>query len=265
VARLRLLCVAVIAVLSVGVFAGGSTALAAHSQTHKQTHRAARCSKSARSHKRHGHNTRLAKRHTRVHCAKRRSTKLKHSARKPKPRSTGGSGSKGHRPARSRSADTGCPDAGLTPTQQNLERIREATLCLINRERVSHGEVPLRANADLQQAAQAHTESMVTNDYFEHLGPGGQTPLQRMRAAGYISSPQIGYSVGENIAWGSLWLGNPRSIVAAWMASPGHRANILDGRFRDTGIGVSSRPPRSLAGGQSGGIYTQDFGVLVGG
>ena len=56
----------------------------------------------------------------------------------------------------------------------------------------------------------------------------------------------------------------PRAIVAAWMASPGHRANILDARFRDTGIGVSPHPPASLADGQAGAIYTQDFGVIIG-
>ena len=44
------------------------------------------------------------------------------------------------------------------------------------------------------------------------------------------------------------------------MASPGHRANILDPRFRDTAIGVSTHPPFSLARGQAGAIYTQDFG-----
>jgi uncharacterized protein YkwD len=267
VARLRLLCVAAIAVLSVGAFAYASPALGAHAQTHKQAHRAARCGKSARSHKRHGHSTRRAKRHTRVRCAKHRPTPLKHSAGRSrgnsKSRSTGGSGS--HKRARSRSADSGCADAGLAPSPQNLERIRTATLCLVNRERAANGEAALRASPQLQQAAQGHTESMVTNDYFEHLGPGGQTPLQRMRAAGYIYNSQIGYSVGENIAWGTLALGTPRSIVAAWMASPGHRANILDGHYRDTGIGVSSRPPSSLAHGQNGGIYTQDFGVLVGG
>jgi uncharacterized protein YkwD len=119
-------------------------------------------------------------------------------------------------------------------------------------------------NAHLQQSAQQHTTSMVVDDYFEHIGPGGQTPLQRMREAGYISGSQNSFQVGENIAWGTLWLGTPRSIVAAWMASPEHRANILDGRYRDTGIGVSSHPPRALGGGQSGGIYTQDFGVIAG-
>jgi uncharacterized protein YkwD len=138
-----------------------------------------------------------------------------------------------------------------------------ATLCLVNRERTSHGDNPLTANSDLQQAAQGHTTSMVVEDYFEHLGPGGETPLQRMRASGYIYNSQIGYAVGENIAWGTLSMGTPRSIVAAWMASPGHRANILEGRFKDTGIGVSPHPPTALGGGQNGGIYTQDFGVIV--
>ena len=81
-----------------------------------------------------------------------------------------------------------------------------------------------------------------------------------MRATGYISSSRIGYEVGENIGWGTLWEATPRAIVAAWMASPGHRANILDARFRDTAIGVSPHPPSSLARGQAGAIYTQDFG-----
>jgi uncharacterized protein YkwD len=44
------------------------------------------------------------------------------------------------------------------------------------------------------------------------------------------------------------------------MASPRHRANILDARFRDTAVGVSPHPPSSLARGQAGAIYTQDFG-----
>jgi uncharacterized protein YkwD len=101
---------------------------------------------------------------------------------------------------------------------------------------------------------------MAFGDYFGHVGARGDTPLSRTRAAGYSHSSRVGYEVGENIAWGTLWLATPRAIVAAWMASPGHRANILDARFRDTAIGVSAHPPTNLAGGQAGAIYTQDFG-----
>jgi uncharacterized protein YkwD len=156
-----------------------------------------------------------------------------------------------------------CPDATLSPNESDLDRIRVAVLCLVNRERGSHGESPLAADPRLEQSAQAHTESMVADNYFEHVGPHGETPVSRMRASGYIYSSNIGYEVGENIAWGTLWEGTPRAIVAAWMSDSGHRANILDSRYQNSGIGVSPHPPRFLAHGQAGGIYTQDFGVIM--
>ncbi len=156
-----------------------------------------------------------------------------------------------------------CPFATLAPSRYDLARVRAATLCLVNRERAARGEHLLHWNIHLVAAAQAHTESMAYGDYFEHLGPHGQTPLMRMRETGYISSRRQGYEVGENIAWGSLWLGTPKAIVATWMSSAGHRANILDARYRDTGIGVSPHT-NALAHGQRGGVYTQDFGVIVG-
>jgi uncharacterized protein YkwD len=153
-----------------------------------------------------------------------------------------------------------CAGAELWPTPVNLSLIRAAVLCLVNRERAAEGERLLTPDTRLQHAAQAHTDNMAFKDYFEHVGPHGDTPLSRIRAAGYLLSTQIAYEVGENIGWGTLWEGTPQAVVAAWMASPGHRANILDARFRSTGIGVSTHPPLSLARGQAGAIYTQDFG-----
>lgn len=169
-----------------------------------------------------------------------------------------------HRP-RSQAARHACVNAGLIPTRANLRLIRTATLCLVNRERAAHGERPLRPNARLRRAAQAHSASMAFDDYFEHVGPRGQTPLARMRAVGYIASNRVGFEVGENIAWGTLYLASPRAIVASWMASPGHRANILDRHYRETGIGVAPHPLASRANGQAGAIYTQDFGVIIAG
>jgi uncharacterized protein YkwD len=157
-----------------------------------------------------------------------------------------------------------CADAGLTPTKHDIVRIRAAVVCLINRERVTRGEHSLRVNAHLQRAAQRHTFSMAFRDYFEHRGPGGQTPLTRMRKSGYIRGARAAFAVGENIAWGTLYLATPSAIVAAWMASPDHRANILNPRFRDTAIGVSAHVPWTMGHGQHGAIYTQDFGVVSG-
>jgi uncharacterized protein YkwD len=106
---------------------------------------------------------------------------------------------------------------------------------------------------------------MAFGDYFGHEGPRGDTPATRLRAVGYIYSSQIGWEVGENIGWGTFQEGSPRAMVASWMASPAHRANILNARFRDTAIGVSPHLPSSLAHGQVGGLYTQDFGVIIAG
>jgi uncharacterized protein YkwD len=170
------------------------------------------------------------------------------------------SGHSGH--FRARDARHGCAHTNLQPNRHDIRLIRTAVLCLVNRERTAHGEAPLRPNAHLRRAAQAHTLSMAFGDYFQHSGPSGQSPLSRMRAAGYISS-HVGYEVGENIAWGTMYLATPRAIVAAWMRSPGHRANILDPRYRDTGIGVCAHPPAALAHGQAGAIYTQDFGRII--
>jgi uncharacterized protein YkwD len=86
----------------------------------------------------------------------------------------------------------------------------------------------------------------------------------RVRASGFLSNGHVGYTLGENIAWGTLWLGTPHAIVKAWMASPGHRANILNRSYRYTGIGVDASLPRSMSNGQAGGMYTQDFGTVTG-
>jgi uncharacterized protein YkwD len=161
-------------------------------------------------------------------------------------------------------ANGACTHTQLRPSGANLALVRAATLCLINRERTSRGERPLAGNRKLQLAAQGHSQSMAAGDYFDHDGRTGDTPLSRMRAAGYIFSSHIGYEVGENIAWGTLWLAAPKAIVAGWMASPEHRANILDATFRQTGIGVAPHPLASLARGQAGAIYTQDFGRIIG-
>jgi uncharacterized protein YkwD len=243
----------------VSLASGASVARAttAHKRSHRHRRRAqtaVHCAKKSSFHARGGH----IRKHHPAGCAKHGSTKHRpatHKTHRAK-RHRAGAGNPAH------AGDT-CPGADLQPTQENIEAVRTATLCLVNQERTSRGEAPLQQNGHLQQSAQSHTESMAFGDYFEHDGPGGDTPLSRMVAAGYIPSGNVGYEIGENIGWGTFSLGTPRAIVAAWMASPGHRANILDDNFRDTAVGVSPHVPSSLSGGQPGGIYTQDFGVII--
>lgn len=167
-----------------------------------------------------------------------------------------------HRSRPATAADE-CVGANLTPTANNTQSVVAATLCLVNDERVRFGESALTEDPRLAGAAVGHSRDMDANDYFSHTSPGGQTLLMRIQASGFIPNANVGYTLGENIAWGTLWLGTPRSIVKAWMESPGHRANILNGSYRYTGIGVDPDLPGSMSNGQAGGMYTQDFGTIV--
>jgi uncharacterized protein YkwD len=158
---------------------------------------------------------------------------------------------------------TPCQDTELMPTSANAELVRAAVLCVINKERAQNGDAPLALNPQLQQAAEGHCAEMITADYFEHVSPSGLTPVDRIRSDGYIPNNNVGYVIGENLAWGTLGLATPQAIVNAWIASPGHLANILDTQYTETGIAVTPRVPPSLAGGEAGATYVQEFGVIV--
>jgi uncharacterized protein YkwD len=159
---------------------------------------------------------------------------------------------------------TACQGTELIPEPADLPAVRAAVLCLINRVRAEHGESPLVANADLERAAEGHSQELVADDYFAHVAPNGTTPVDRVRNAGYIPSPSSGYVIGENLAWGTLNLATAQSIVSAWVASPGHLANILESQYQDTGIGIVAAVPPSLGDGQQGATFAQEFGVILG-
>ena len=86
---------------------------------------------------------------------------------------------------------------------------------------------------------------MVSENYFDHISPAGETPLARIKASTYLPR-RSAYMVGENIALGTMQLATPASIVASWMKSPDHRANILNPDFRDSGIGVVAQAPQPV-------------------
>jgi uncharacterized protein YkwD len=100
---------------------------------------------------------------------------------------------------------------------------------LVNAERASAGCDPLVVSPQLVSAAQGHSEDMAVNDFFSHTSSDGRSPWDRIRETGYSFS-----SAAENIAAG---YSSANSAVAAWMNSSGHRANILNCRLKETGIG----------------------------
>lgn len=153
------------------------------------------------------------------------------------------------------SAQSGAACAGqsLIPRRGNIARIARVTLCLINRQRTAHGLRPLRLNGALARSARAHSSSMVAHRYFSHDSLDGASPFHRIHRSGYGRA----CALGENIAAGVGRLGTPGAIVRAWMNSPGHRANILNPRYRDTGLGVAYGFPGLR---RRGATFTEDLG-----
>jgi uncharacterized protein YkwD len=87
---------------------------------------------------------------------------------------------------------------------------------------------PLTWNTQLTQAAAVHSQDMVTNNFFSHTGSNGSTLSSRVNATGYAWS-----SLGENIAAG---YGTVNNVLAGWMASDGHCANIMNPNFTQIGV-----------------------------
>ena len=157
-------------------------------------------------------------------------------------------------------AGDACANATLTPSDANLATVAESTLCLLNGERADRGLTALRLNDRLQRAALGHGNDMVEHTYFAHQGRNGSQPADRIRAAGYLSGGGQ-WRIGENLAWGTGELATPKAIMAAWMNSTGHRANILQPAYREIGFGVLAGNPSSPENG--GATFVTEFGVVA--
>ncbi len=114
-------------------------------------------------------------------------------------------------------------------TAQMEEQIRQR----INEIRQEQGLTELQANAKLAEVARRYSQQMAEQDFFSHTSPTGDTPAQRVQAAGIMYR-----MVGENL-FKSTNIPQPvNAAVEGWMDSPGHRENILRSQYRETGIGV---------------------------
>jgi len=109
---------------------------------------------------------------------------------------------------------------------------------------------PLRENAQLDQAAFAHSQDMAVHGYLDHNSPAGQTPWDRIHAAGYQFS-----MAAENIAAGYP---TPEAVIDAFFhetpPNDGHRRNLLNCALRDVGFAYYYQK-----GSTYGSYWTQDF------
>lgn len=216
----------------------------------------ARCK--ARSHRKvRGCKASVSRKHARAH--------LKHHPATPAPSRTSAAAAASAQRAAALAAalSATCPNTEITPEEGNIPLVRTAVLCLINRERAQNGVEPLIYNPQLEAAAEGHCSELIAEDYFAHISPTGETPVDRIRTTGYIPGPSDGYVIGENLAWGTYTLSTPQAIVSAWIASPEHLANILEAKYTETGFGVTPAVPSSVAGEAPGATYAEEFGVII--
>jgi uncharacterized protein YkwD len=160
---------------------------------------------------------------------------------------TGAISARSHRRRHRAQATRVCPNANTSAVSASTQAMGAAVLCLVNKERATHGLPRLRASTELTRSAQAWSDEMVASGAFGHA-PDFEA---RISNEGYDWA-----AVGENIATG---FPTPRAVVTAWMADVGHCQNILTPLYRDLGVGINRQPVVGAATGPA--TWTQDFGL----
>lgn len=134
-------------------------------------------------------------------------------------------------------------NSGTGTSTTSLTADELETFNLINQQRINNGLPALKIDYEVQRVARIKAQDMVNNNYFAHNSPTYGTPFNMLKNFG------ISYNTaGENIAGNS----SNSAAVTAWMNSSGHRANILNNSYNNTGIGVVSSP-------KYGKVYVQMF------
>ena len=144
-------------------------------------------------------------------------------------------GPTGEAPAASTPASSPAATVGSTC---NLANFRAAVLARINQVRASGANcgsdgvfgaaAPVAWNDKLTLAAEGHSQDMAAKNYFSHTSADGRTLADRVDATGYAWS-----SLGENIAAGYPGI---NAVMDAWIASPGHCANLMNSGFAEVGV-----------------------------
>jgi uncharacterized protein YkwD len=137
--------------------------------------------------------------------------------------------------------------------------VAQEVVTLVNQERARVGCSPLGVSQLLTISAQGHSQDMALNNFFSHTGSNGSSPWDRMASAGYAAG------AAENVAAGYA---TADLVMAAWMRSTGHRANLLNCSFSEIGVGFydqpNDQPNVRLDNGDTNGpfryYWTQDFG-----
>lgn len=145
---------------------------------------------------------------------------------------------------------TACPAPGpwvpyvpppRTPAPAAIPLDASQVLDAVNDVRVAHGLRRVLEDPDLYRAADRHAVDMAARGWLSpipanHVGTDGTYPYTRIRDAGYRPN-----DVGENVAWCATAC-PVHVLVDAWLASPPHRASLLDARWTDGAVARRAGP-----------------------
>ncbi len=120
---------------------------------------------------------------------------------------------------------------------------------LTNAQRQRLGLSQVLENSALDKAAQLKAQNMLTENYWAHFAPSGKTPWDFMLGSGYKFT-----FAGENLAKNFY---KSEDVVVAWMASPTHKDNLLNPKYKDIGIAVVD----GVLNGQKTTLIVQMFGT----
>ena len=127
-----------------------------------------------------------------------------------------------------------------------------AVACLVNWARAQDGRGRLVQRPRLRRAAELKGQRVASCNQFSHT-PCGVAVTSDVKAAGYRYT-----TFGENLFAGTWGRYSARDVVNAWLQSPPHRANMLNGRFRD--LGAAPVRASGLLGGSDMVVWTATFG-----
>jgi uncharacterized protein YkwD len=155
-----------------------------------------------------------------------------------------------------------CADANATPQSTTTDALGESLRCLLNQRRAAGGLQILRRSRRVLHAATLHANDMVKHSLLSHIGSDGSTPLSRVRRTGFLRRASF-YAVGEDLAWGENFQVTPQNVANAWLNSPVHRRNMVDGRFNRVGVAVvRGRPTGSGDSNDNALTYVAVFAVV---
>lgn len=145
------------------------------------------------------------------------------------------------------------PPLKIQGDKKEASLLKSRLIAQTNTARQKNGNLPpLKENALLSQAALAKANDMFEKQYFEHISPSGIGPEKLVQGYGYEY-----ITAGENLILGNF--ASEEEVVAEWMASTGHRENILNNKYSEIGAAII----KGVYKGQNVWIGVQEFGLPI--